>query len=109
MSSDHERMGQLIDGERRAIRAGGVQYFGITYDLRLKLMAHLTDWDVSLGVLEGVTRRQLFRLAANLPVGCMLGYVMDGNVSTAKAKVQASITSYCDEIGLVWGPVDGSH
>ena len=55
-------------------------------------------------VKEGVVRFVSEKYAADLPLGCMLGYVMDGRVGTAKAKIQASITLHGEEIGLAWGP-----
>ena len=58
-------------------------------------------------VLEGVARFVKEQYAADLPLGCMLGYVMDGNVNTARTKVRAAITSHCDQVRLAWGPVDG--
>ena len=64
VSGNDERMGQLSDIERVAIRAGVVQHFKITYELCWKLMARWLNANVSPGVADGVTRRHLFRLAA---------------------------------------------
>ena len=57
-------------------------------------------------VLEGMLRFITQQYAANLPVGCMLGYVLDGNVNTARTKVQAAIDSNKAEIGLMEEPTD---
>ena len=58
-------------------------------------------------VLEGVARFVKEQYAVDLPLGCMLGYVMDGNVDTARTKIRAAITSHRDHVRLAWGPVDG--
>ena len=57
-------------------------------------------------VLEGVQRFITEQYAIGLPVGCMLGYVFDGNVNTARAKVRAAIDSQKCEIRLVEGPTN---
>ena len=57
-------------------------------------------------VLKGMVRFITEQYADGLPVGCMLGYVMDGNVNTARTRVRAAISSHRSNIGLVWGPID---
>ena len=57
-------------------------------------------------VTQGVARFVAEQYAADLPVGCMLGYVMDGNVGTARAKLQAAFLSHREKIALEWGPTD---
>ena len=57
-------------------------------------------------VLEGVLRFITEQYAADLPVGCMLGYVLDGNVNTARTRVRAAIVSHSGDIGLAEGPMD---
>ena len=58
-------------------------------------------------VLDGMLRFITEQYAAGLPVGCMLGYVLNGNVNTARAKVRAAINSHSGNIGLVGKPADG--
>ena len=57
-------------------------------------------------VLEGMVRFVTEQYAADLPVGCMLGYVLDGNVSTARTKICAAIKLHNGETGLVGSPID---
>ena len=57
-------------------------------------------------VLDGVLRFITGQYAADLPVGCMLGYVLDGNVNTARSKVRAAIDLHRGHIGLFGGPMD---
>ena len=64
VSENDARMGQLSDVERNGIRSGVIQNFEVTYELSWKLMARWLNTYVSPGVADGVTRRQLFRLAA---------------------------------------------
>lgn len=58
-------------------------------------------------IKEGVVRFVTEKYAADLPVGCMLGYVMDGNVTTARLKVGAALDALKGEIGLVGTVTDG--
>lgn len=52
-------------------------------------------------VKEGIVRFVTEKYAADLPIGCMLGYVMDGNVTTARSRLDAAIDANKDDIGLV--------
>lgn len=55
-------------------------------------------------VNEGVKRFVTEQYADGLPVGCMLGYVLDGDVSWAQGRVHAAITANKNDIALTNGP-----
>ena len=52
-------------------------------------------------VMNGLLRFITGQYAKNLPVGCMLGYVLDGDVEFADSRVREAITAKKDKIGLV--------
>ena len=64
VSENDARMGQLSDIERNGIRSGAIKNFEVTYELCWKLMARWLNTYVGPEVADGVSRRQLFRLAA---------------------------------------------
>ena len=64
VSENDVRMGQLSDVERNGIRSGVIQNFEVAYELSWKLMARWLNTYVGPGIADGVTRRQLFRPAA---------------------------------------------
>ena len=55
-------------------------------------------------VKEGLRRFVTEKYAADLPVGCMLGYVLDGNAAAAQSKVVAAIAAQQSDIRLVGMP-----
>ena len=55
-------------------------------------------------VTEGVSRFVTGKYAAGLPVGCMLGYVLDGDAAVARAKVLAAIRAKQHDLGLLGVP-----
>ncbi len=57
-------------------------------------------------VKEGVMRFVTEQYADDLPVGCMLGYVMDGDTTFARTKVHAALAANIAEIKLLAGPSD---
>ncbi len=57
-------------------------------------------------VMEGMNRFVTEQYAENLPVGCMLGYVMNGKVSVAQSKVYVAIGDNRNRIGLAMDPVE---
>lgn len=56
-------------------------------------------------VMKGLLRFVTGQYAENLPVGCMLGYVLDGDVCYAYSRVCAAITGKRNDIGLTETPI----
>jgi len=61
---DEIRMGMLTDVERTGIQAGVIKNFEITYELCWKLIARWLNTNITPGIADGITRRELFRLAS---------------------------------------------
>ena len=55
-------------------------------------------------VKEGVVRFVTERYASGLPVGCMLGYVMDGQLLNARDAIDAALLAQNEVCGLKTGP-----
>ena len=64
-SGNAERMATLSGIERLGIRAGVIKHFEMAYELCWKMAARWLDANVAEGVAQGVTRRHLYRLAAD--------------------------------------------
>ena len=64
-SGNADRMAMLSDVERIGIRAGAVKHFEMAYELSWKMAARWLDIHVAEGAAQGVSRRQLYRLAAD--------------------------------------------
>lgn len=59
-----------------------------------------------LYVKKGMLRYIRAQYAKDLPMGCMLGYVMDGDVGFAKKKIRAAINTRAEMLKLLGEPVD---
>ena len=57
-------------------------------------------------VMKGLLTFVVDQYSEHLPVGCMLGYVLDGDVESAVSKVRATIVESSREIALVAAPRD---
>ncbi|MCS7091575.1 MAG: nucleotidyltransferase substrate binding protein [Verrucomicrobiota bacterium] len=63
-SEDTQFMNSLDEVARNAIKSGVIQHFEFTYELCWKFMKRWIEMNVSPSLAEGVSRRELFRLAA---------------------------------------------
>ena len=57
-------------------------------------------------VTDGLSRFVTEQYSENLPVGCMLGYVLDGDVAYAASSVRKKITACRRKIALIGQPKD---
>jgi hypothetical protein len=58
-------------------------------------------------VKDGMMRFLTEQYAEGLPLGCMLGYVMDGDLAFAQAQVNAAIAAQKAPLSLIAGPTPG--
>ena len=93
-------MALLLDQERERYLAYECKRLNVVRNGRTSSLA--TSY-----VRDGMIRFVTEQYAADLPVGCMLGYVLDGNVNQAWEKVQAAINSYSADAGLAGTPKKG--
>jgi nucleotidyltransferase substrate binding protein (TIGR01987 family) len=63
-SDDVRFMESLDDIAQNAIKSGVIKHFEFTYELCWKFMKRWLEMNVAPGVADGVTRRELFRQAA---------------------------------------------
>lgn len=87
-------MAVLLDRTRRRYLAYECKRLNVKRDGRRRSLA--TQY-----VMEGLHRFITEQYAEGLPVGCMLGYVLDGDVPFARAKVIEALKRRKQEVGFV--------
>ncbi|MCC6158190.1 MAG: nucleotidyltransferase substrate binding protein [Deltaproteobacteria bacterium] len=63
-SEDGVFMSGLDDVARNAVKSGVIQHFEFTYELCWKFIKRWLETNIAHAVADGVTRRELFRMAA---------------------------------------------
>ncbi|TAK20697.1 MAG: nucleotidyltransferase [Chloroflexota bacterium] len=63
-SDDTVLMASLDEVTRNAVKSGVIQHFEFTYELCWKFVKRWFEMNVGPSVADGVTRRELFRMAA---------------------------------------------
>ncbi len=63
-SEDRAFMGSLDETAQNAVRSGVIQHFEFTYELCWKFIKRWLETNISPAAADGVTRRELFRQAA---------------------------------------------
>ena len=86
-------MALLLDQERERYLAYECKRLNVVRNGRTRSLA-------TAYVLDGVLRFVTEQYAADLPVGCMLGYVLDGNVNTADTKIRIAMRANAGHIQL---------
>lgn len=59
-----KRLASFSEAERQVIRAGVVQNFEFTYELAWKFMKRFLEADLGSAAVDGLPRKELFRIAA---------------------------------------------
>ena len=90
-------MALFLDRDRERYLAYECKRLNVVHNGRRSSLA-------TLYVTEGLIRFVTEQYAENLSVGCMLGYVLDGNVSEAQRRIHVAIDDRQSDIGLIAGP-----
>jgi hypothetical protein len=90
-------LGVLLDWDRERYLAYECKRLNVIYNGQRSSLA--TEY-----VKEGMMRFLTERYAEGLPIGCMLGFVMDGDIVFAMAQLNTAIQTHGALLALVSGP-----
>lgn len=68
-----------------------------------------TESKATVYVTEGLARFVTEQYSEGLPVACMLGYVLDGKITSVDTKVRKAVKDNATLVGLVSGPISLSQ
>jgi hypothetical protein len=89
----------LLDQEREQYLAYECKRLNVVHGTRASQATRYVN--------DGMMRFMTEQYAEGLPVGCMLGYVMDGDLGFALNQIDAAITAQKGPLGLISGPASG--
>jgi hypothetical protein len=89
----------LLDQERERYLAYECKRLNVIYNGRASQATRYVN--------DGMMRFMTEQYAEGLPVGCMLGYVMDGDLTFALTQINAVIATQKIPLGLIAGPTFG--
>ena len=89
----------LLDQERERYVAYECKRLNVTNNSRASLATRYVN--------DGMMRFLTEQYAEGLPVGCMLGYVMDGDLAFALTQINAAVAAQKAPLGLTAAPASG--
>jgi hypothetical protein len=89
----------LLDQERERYVAYECKRLNVIHGTRASLATRYVN--------DGMMRFLTEQYAEGLPLGCMLGYVMDGDLTFALTQINGAIAAQKAPLGLISGPTSG--
>jgi nucleotidyltransferase substrate binding protein (TIGR01987 family) len=103
-SEDAAFMAALDEVTRDAIRSGVIQHFEFTYELSWKFIRRRLDADLGRTSVDGISRRDLFRIAAEngliADVEAWFGYHIARNETSLTYNPEVAARVYAGSLGF---------